>query len=86
MTNRHYRASVTLWKALWAFIAVFAGAGAGIAAVELPETWEQFRATWPAIAVPLAIAVWRALENWRKNSHPDLGPRWHWPWEAGAGN
>jgi hypothetical protein len=66
-----YKVSVTLWKALFEFLAVTVGVGAGAAAVNFPETWEEFQQIWPALAAPLILAAWKAIRNWWKNGGKD---------------
>ena len=78
--DTRYRAGVTVWKAVWTFIATSAGVGVAVVQVQMPETWKEFRAAWPALVVPLGLALWRAMENWRKNSRDDGLAVWQWPW------
>lgn len=65
-----YSVGVTLWKALWTLAGSTAAgaAAAGVLAIQLPESWEEFVKAWPALAVPLVLAMLRAADNWRKNS------------------
>ena len=79
-TDEQYRAATTVWKAVWTFIGTSLCAGGAVAAIQLPETWEEFRAAWPALIVPLGLAIWRAVENYRKNRRNDGLPAWQWPW------
>lgn len=75
-----YRAAVTLWKAAWTFVYAMTGIGAGVLAVQLPESEEEFRANWLVFVLPIVAALWRALENYRKNYRDDGTPLWEWPW------
>ena len=75
-----YNVFVTLWKALTTFLVSGAGVVIGVEAMQLPEDQDTFRQTWPVYVVPVALALIRALENWRK--HGPNGVRWRWPWDA----
>lgn len=81
MGTKHegYRLSLTLWKALWTFLQTSIGVGAGVIAIEMPASWEEFQAQWPVLLVPVAIATARALNNARKHLE------WfRLPWEKAA--
>ena len=64
--GRRYRAAVTLYKAVCQFCVVWFGIGAGLAAIDLPDSWEGFQRRWPLLAVPFLLALWRAIQNVRK--------------------
>lgn len=61
-----YSAGVTLWKAFWQFVVAMTGVGAGVLAVKLPDTEDEFISTWPVVVVPVVLAVWRGLRNYMK--------------------
>jgi len=71
--NKKYEASTTLWKAFLTFLATCLGGGAlqfvqALQSVEMPSTIEQLKAMWPTYAIALALAILKAIDNWRKNS------------------
>jgi len=74
------------WKTAWKTIGMLFGAllavAAAVAAVDVPDDWAQFEQAWPALLVPVGLAAWRGLENWRKNSGVRGQPRFRWPWSA----
>lgn len=77
--KRYYNPSVTLWKGVWAYLASIGVVGAtDVAAVGIPATWEEFAAKWPALLVALLPAVWRVVENYRKNGGGGRAPMWEW--------
>lgn len=78
MKNQNYRVLVSLYKAIGDFIKVTFGVSAGILVVAPPESFEDFKRTWPAFLISLALALWKALENYRKNSTAGTNPAWHW--------
>lgn len=61
-----YQASITLWKAFWQFVIAFAGTGTTVLAISPPETYDDFKQAWPALALPVVFAIWRAYRNWAK--------------------
>lgn len=72
-----YSMSYTVWKGVWTWLQTLGVVGAAdVLAVEWPETWTRERALMYLLTV--LPAVWRALENWRKNSGPGGLPRWEW--------
>jgi len=79
-----YSLGKTIWKAFWTFVQGTVGVGAGVLAIKLPETAGEFAEAWPALLAPLGFAIWKALENYRKNSDSayDSRPRWVWPWNS----
>ena len=64
--GRRYRAAVTLYKAAVEFVVVWFGVGAGLAAVDLPDSWEGFQRRWPLLVVPFVLAAVRAVRNFQK--------------------
>jgi len=82
--EKQYSGIRTIWKGTSTFLKVLAGVMAGLAGVietfNLPADWTTFRAVWPTVAVPLALAIWRMIENVRKNVNSDGTPAWKWPW------
>lgn len=78
MDNKDYQARLTLYKAVREFIKVTFGLSAGILAVAPPETFEDFKRQWPVLLVSLALALWKALENYRKNRTLGPDPKWRW--------
>lgn len=65
--NEKYNAAVTLWKAAWMFAQATLGVGAGVLAVTLPDSADEFEVAWPALLFPLALAIAKAVNNIRKN-------------------
>lgn len=74
---RQYRIGLTIWKAFWTWAQTVGVVGAAdVLAVEWPEDAAMERVIVYCLTV--LPAVWRALENWRKNSGPGQMPRWEW--------
>ncbi len=72
-----YSAARTVWKALWTWAQTIGVVGAAdVLAVEWPEDATAERVIVYCLTV--LPAIWRALENWRKNSGPGGLPRWEW--------
>ena len=82
--NQRYRAGTALWKAFLAFLAAAGVSVVAVQAIELPEDWTTFQATWPALLLSLIPALLKAVENTRKNWRDDGRPIWRWPWEKQA--
>jgi len=62
-----YRPLVTLKKALSTWLATTLATASGVAAVHYPRSWDELKATWPSMLLPVALACFRAFSNWRKN-------------------
>jgi hypothetical protein len=77
----NYKIGITIWKGVWTWIQTAGVMGAtGVLAIEWPEDPEVYtKEMWVAFLISLIPAVWRVLENWRKNSRET--PRWNWPWK-----
>lgn len=66
--DKKYSAATTLWKALIAFLVTLGATNAAVlSAVEIPATWDQFKAQWPTLLISLIVAALKAYANWRKN-------------------
>lgn len=77
----YYRVGVTIWKGLWTYLATLGVVGAtDVVAIGIPDDSSALLAQWPVLLVSLAPAVWRVIENIRKNYRPDGRPMWEWPW------
>ena len=80
---RTYSGWLTVWKSFWVWAQTIGVVGAGdVLAVEWPEDATNERVLMYVLTV--LPAVWKALENWRKNSGYAGTPRWEWtsfwPW------
>lgn len=79
-----YSLGTTLLKALVEYLkhAGFITA-AQVSAIQIPQTasdWSNTN-TLVSLALPLLPALWRALENYRKNGRgPGQDAVWQWPW------
>lgn len=74
--NQKYDASITLWKAVLAFIATFAGGWLldivqALNGVAVPGSLEELKLSWPTVALAVLLGVLQALRNWLK--HRDTG-------------
>ena len=79
INHQGYSAAVSLWKAFWTFVQVSFGVGGGVLAIKTPATFEELKEVWPTLAIPLLLAVFRAVENLRKNYRADGRVLWRWP-------
>lgn len=78
-----YNFVITLWKALWTYLGSVGVIGAAeVLSVGTPESFEAFAAQWPRYVIALAPAIWKVVENVRKNWRDDGAPLWSWPWAA----
>jgi hypothetical protein len=74
-----YDAAVTIWKGVWTYLAGVGVVGAAdVVSVGLPTSYDELRAKWPALVVALIPALWRVLENYRKNAGRGGQPLWYW--------
>lgn len=84
-TVKTYSIFITLWKAFWRYLAGLGVVGATeVAAVGLPETMGDLKTRWPALLIALIPAIWRVIDNYRKNGNNETNPNdpiWMWPWE-----
>lgn len=78
--DKVYKLSRTLWKAALAGIVAIGGGTAVtfLGAVQLPETYGEFTAAWPAFVLALIVAAAKGVENYRKNGSADGKPLWEW--------
>lgn len=81
MNSNQYSATITLWKAFWTWVTAMLGVGAGVLAIDAPATYDEFLTAWPALLLPMAFAIAKAFENWRKNAGYNTTPLFRWPWE-----
>jgi len=72
-----YSKAKTIWKALLHFCGALAAA-LSAAWVVLPADAPVALADWKVVIVPLALAAWRGIENYRKNSGECGAPAWEW--------
>lgn len=80
-TSSYYSLGYTLWKAFWAWAQAAGVCGAAdVAAVGWPETAAEWGSKWPVLVIALVPALWRVVENVRKNAGA-AGPLWNWPWD-----
>ena len=76
-----YSAFLTIWKAFWTYAQTVGVLGAAdVAAVGLPDDRAALIAQWPVLVIALAPALWKVLENIRKNWLDSGAPLWEWPW------
>lgn len=76
-----YSAFLTLWKAFWTYAQTVGVLGAAdVVAVGLPEDRAALLAQWPVLVIALAPALWKVIENVRKNWLDSGAPLWEWPW------
>lgn len=74
--NPHYSLFVSLWKALWTYLAALGVVGAtDLAAYGWPGDWSGVTS---AVLFSLVPALWRFVENLRKNYRADGHPLWEW--------
>lgn len=74
MNENTYRISRTVWKAFWTFLATTVGVGAGMAAINMPDTLVDFKTKWPTLLIPLGLAALKAIQNINKNWRDDGVP------------
>lgn len=80
--NPHYSLFVSLWKAIWTYLAVLGVVGAAdVANYGWPDSWENVT---NVMLFGLLPALWRFVENLRKNYRADGKALWEWkiPWVA----
>ena len=64
----NYKLSVGLYKALFAFLQVSLGIGAGVVTVNPPASFPEFQQTWPAFVLALVSALLKLFTNYRKQA------------------
>ena len=79
-----YSLAVTLWKAVWVWAVATFGVGSAVvvASEDLPAAWDTFAANWQVLLVAIVPAVYKAIDNLRKNYRGGGVYLWHWPWEV----
>lgn len=75
----NYSAAMTVWKAFWTWAASIGVLGASeFISAGPPASYDELIAQWPVFVIALVPALWRALENWRKNAGRGGQPLWYW--------
>jgi len=77
-----YQISVTIWKALFSWLRHLGVlSAADLAMFTPPETFAELKTHWPVLLIAAIPALWRTLENIRKNWNDNGKPLWKWPWD-----
>ena len=81
MNEKSYSSIKTLLKAVWVFASVAVAVTAAILTA-MPAELSSFKAGGIGYIIAFGFAVWKAIENARKNTRPDGLPAWDWPWSS----